>query len=172
MFGLYLAVVYEEMGDLLKGANDLQGADRAWAQAGQYAGKFSNHGLVSILITMISSNRKRGELAASLGRREQALAHAEIALHAGGEPKPGSKMVWNHVLPRRASAVGFIHAALAKGPARTADDTERAIEWLHKSAGLWYEAKKQAGYQPRHQKALEEVQTELAALTTSAAKVR
>ena len=164
VFALYLAVVYENMGDLLKSSNDLAGADKAWAQAGQYANKFANHGLPAILITIISSNRKRGELAANMGRREQAIGHAEIALHAGGEPKPGGKMVWTHILPRRAAAMGFIYAALAKSPVRNGDDLDRATEWLHKSAGLWYEAKKQPGFSPRHQRALDEVQTALAAL--------
>ncbi len=176
IFALYLAVVYEEMGDLLKASRDLAGADKAWQMAGQYAGKFANHGLPSILITMISSNRKRGELAASLGRRDQALGHAEIALHAGGEPKAGSKMVWTHILPRRAGAMGFIYLALSKGPAAARDDVERASEWLHKSAGLWFEAKNQPGFAPRHQKALDEVQAALVDVSksqgTTSAKAR
>jgi hypothetical protein len=78
-------------------------------------------------------------------------------------------MVWTHILPRRASAMGFIYLALSKASAAKPDDAERASEWLHKSAGLWFEAKNQPGFAPRHQKALDEVQAALASLTKTEA---
>jgi len=118
-------------------------------------------------ILFIHANQRLASNAVARGRRGEALEFAGTALHAGENPPPGSGPL--RALPRGLSAMGLTYAALMRSPLRAAGDRNDAVSWLGKSLDAWRSSQSEPGFGEPHRREMQEVETALTRVQSSAA---
>lgn len=128
---------YNFLGDVLEVSGDLKGARQAYQDALQLAEPLLSSATSTLLTAAALVYRKVGILEARSGQRESALASARrayaLARPDQGQAKKRPREFQRFFEVRASTAMGLIHAALARSTAGTPQDRTEARRWLHQS---------------------------------------
>ena len=163
---IYLALVNQHLGDTLTAAADPAAARAAYTNSVNLAESGVNTGHASLYVLFIEAHQRLALNAVARGSRQEALDHAQRALHAGEKPWSGAKSM--RALARGFSAMALTYAALQGSALRIAGDREDALAWLGKSLDAWRASQSEPGFGEPHQREMREVELALARMQSPA----